>query len=111
NDGGGRIRNSNGAVNEKEVFWKQAKWVDYSGAVTNDKLEGITLLDHPDNSNFPTFFHVRNDGWMGASLTFDRPKIILPNKPLNLRYGLYIHTDMKSIDTIEKMWKQFTKIN
>jgi hypothetical protein len=111
NDGGGRIRNSNGAVNEKEVFWKQAKWVDYSGAVTNDKLEGITLLDHPDNSNFPTFFHVRNDGWMGASLTFDRPKIILPNKPLNLRYGLYIHTDMKSIDIIEKMWKQFTKID
>jgi len=28
NDGGGRIRNSEGAVNEKDVFWKRAKWVD-----------------------------------------------------------------------------------
>jgi len=110
-DGGGRIRNSNGAVNEKEVFWKRAKWVDYSGAVTNEKLEGVTLFDHPDNPNFPTYFHVRNDGWMGASLTFDGPKKIQPNKPLHLRYGLYVHRDMKSIDAIETQWKQFTKID
>ena len=110
-DGGGRIRNSEGAVNEKEVLWKRAKWVDYSGAITNEKLEGITLFDHPDNPNFPTYFHVRNDGWMGASLTFDGPKIIPPNKPLHLRYGLYIHSDMKSNDAIEAQWKQFTKID
>jgi hypothetical protein len=111
NDGGGRIRNSEGAVNEKQVFWKRAKWVDYSGAVTNEKLEGITLFDHPDNPNFPTYFHVRNDGWMGASLTFDGPKKIQPNKPLHLRYGLYVHSDMKSIDAIKTQWKQFTKID
>jgi hypothetical protein len=111
NDGGGRIRNSEGAINEKGILWKKARWVDYSGAVTNEKLEGITLFDHPDNPNFPAYFHVRNDGWMGASLTFDGPKKIRPDKPLHLRYGLYIHSDMKSIDAIEAQWKQFTKIN
>ncbi|MDT8300961.1 MAG: PmoA family protein [Sedimentisphaerales bacterium] len=110
-DGGGRIRNSEGAVNEKEILWKRAKWVDYSGAVTNEIIEGITLFDHPDNPNFPTYFHVRNDGWMGASLTFDGPKIISPNKPLHLRYGLYIHSEMKSNGAIESQWKQFTKID
>ena len=111
NDGGGTIRNSEGAVNEKEVFWKRAKWVDYCGAVTNEKLEGITLFDHPDNPNFPAYFHVRNDGWMGASLTFDGPRKIQPNEPLCLRYGLYIHSDMKTRDAIEARWKQFTKIS
>ncbi|TKJ35226.1 MAG: hypothetical protein CEE38_15470 [Planctomycetes bacterium B3_Pla] len=110
NDGGGTIRNSEGAVNEKEVFWKRAKWVDYSGAITNDKLEGITLFDHPDNPNFPSHFHVRNDGWMGASLTFDGPREIQPDKPLRLRYGLYIHSDMKTAETIEARWKQFAEI-
>ncbi len=109
NDGGGRIRNSEGAVNEKEVFWKRAKWVDYSGAITNEKIEGITLFDHPNNPNFPTTFHVRNDGWMGASVTFDGPKKIRSNEALHLRYGLYIHSDMKSIDTIETQWKRFSK--
>jgi hypothetical protein len=76
NDGGGTIRNSEGAVNEKEVFWK----------------------------------HVRNDGWMGASLTHDGPRTIEPGKPLHLRYGLYIHSDIKPKDTIEAKWKQFSKI-
>jgi len=110
NDGGGTIRSSEGGVNEKEILWKQAKWVDYSGAVTNDKTEGVTLFDHPDNPNFPTYFHVRNDGWMGASLTFDAPREIRPDKPLRLRYGLYIHGDMKSSDAIQTNWKQFTEI-
>ncbi len=111
NDGGGTIRNSEGAVNERDVFWKRARWVDYSGPITNGKLEGITLFDHPDNPNFPTYFHVRNDGWMGASLTFDAPRTIQPDKPLHLRYGLYIHSDMKPKDTIEAKWKQFTTVD
>ena len=110
NDGGGTIRNSEGAVNEKDVFWKRARWVDYSGPIASGKQEGITLFDHPDNPNFPTYFHVRNDGWMGASLTFDAPMTIQPGKPLHLRYGLYIHNDMKPKDAIEAIWKQFSKI-
>jgi len=111
NDGGGTIRNSEGGVNEKEIFWKRAKWVDYSGPVTNQKTEGITLFDHPDNPNFPAYFHVRNDGWMGASLTFDAPRTITPGKPLHLRFGLYVHSDMKDKETIEAKWKQFTEIS
>ena len=110
NDGGGKILNSAGAVNEKEVLWKKARWVDYSGAITNGKLEGITLFDHPDNPNFPGNFHVRNDGWMGASLTFDGPREIPPDKPLHLRYGLYVHSDMKSSEAIDTQWKKFTEI-
>ena len=110
NDGGGTIRNSEGAVNEKDVFWKRARWVDYCGAITNEKLEGITLFDHPDNPNFPSHFHVRNDGWMGASLTFDGPREIRPDKPLHLRYGLYVHSDMKSREAIETEWRRFIKI-
>lgn len=111
NDGGGTIRNSEAGVNEKEILWKKAKWVDYSGPITKDRIEGITLLDHPENPNFPSYFHVRNDGWMGASLTFDGPREITPEKPLHLRYGLYIHSEKKPSELIEAKWKQFTKID
>lgn len=110
NDGGGTIRNSQGGVNEKEIFWKRAKWVDYSGPVTNQRIEGVTLFDHSDNPNFPTYFHVRNDGWMGASLTFDGPRTLEPGKPLHIRYGLYVHSDMKPKDALEAKWTQFSKI-
>ena len=110
NDGGGTIRSSEGGVNEKEILWKQAKWVDYSGAITDSEIEGVTLFDHPKNPNFPSFFHVRNDGWMGASLTFDGPRTIEPDKPLRLRYGLYVHNDMKAADAIETQWKRFAEL-
>ena len=110
NDGGGTIRNSEGAVNEKEVFWKRARWVDYSGVITKINSEGITLFDHPENPNFPSYFHVRNDGWMGASLTFDGPRTIQPDKPLHLRYGLYIHSEIKPANIIDAKWKQFSRI-
>ena len=110
NDGGGTIRNSEGAVNEKEVFWKRARWVDYSGVITKVNSEGITLLDHPENPNFPSYFHVRNDGWMGTSLTFDGPRTIQPDKPLNLCYGLYIHSEIKPANIIDAKWKQFSRI-
>ncbi len=110
NDGGGTIRNSESGVNEKEILWKQARWVDYSGAITDSAIEGVTLFDHPKNVNFPSFFHVRNDGWMGASLTFDGPRTIEPGKSLHLRYGLYTHSDMKPADAIETEWKRFAEL-
>lgn len=109
-DGGGRIRSSEGGVNEKEVLWKQARWVDYSGVIADGVLEGVTLLDHPDNPNHPSCFHVRNDGWMGASLTFDGPRQIEPNAPLHLRYGLYVHAGMKPPAEIEACWKRFVQM-
>jgi len=109
NDGGGVIRNSEEAVNEKQVFWKRAKWVDYSGPIADKILEGITLFDHPNNPNFPSHFHVRNDGWMGASLTFEGPQKVEPGKSLYLCYGLYVHSDIKLAEAIEAKWQQFTK--
>jgi hypothetical protein len=107
NDGGGIIRNSEGGVNETNIFWKRARWVDYSGAMARDTVGGITFLDHPANPNHPTYFHVRNDGWMGASLTFDAPRVIETNKPLQLRYGFYVHSGLQTTNTLEKRWTEF----
>ncbi|MFB3788955.1 MAG: PmoA family protein [bacterium] len=107
NDGGGMIRNSEGNVDEKEAFWKKAKWVDYSGPVTNEAVEGITLFDHPGNPNYPSYFHVRNDGWMGASLTHEATRVMQSDEKLSLRYGLYIHRDLKSLEEIGLRWKEF----
>lgn len=108
-DGGGQILNSEGAVNEKEVFWKPAKWVDYSGPIAPDGRGGITLFDHPSNPNHPTVFHVRDDGWMGTSLTFADPRTIEPGQPLKLRYGFWVHGAQRERDAIETHFQAFAK--
>lgn len=112
-DGGGRIRNSEGNVNESGpngCFWKRARWVDYSGPILPRVIEGVTLFDHPANPNHPSVFHVRDDGWMGASLTFDAPRSILPDRPLRLRYGLYVHRGAPESAEIERRWSAFAKL-
>jgi Methane oxygenase PmoA len=106
NDGGGRILNSEGGLNEAGVFWKKARWVDYSGPITSTATEGITLMDHPSNPNHPATFHVRNDGWMGASLTFDGPLTISTNQPLKLKYACYIH----GAPSTNQIWRVFKKL-
>ncbi|MEQ1859302.1 MAG: PmoA family protein [Chthoniobacteraceae bacterium] len=106
-DGGGTIRNSEGGVDEAGVFRKPARWCDYSGPILNGVGEGITLMDHPANLNHPVPFHVRDDGWMGASLTFAGPHTIEIGKPLRLRYALYIHRGIAAPEKIEAQWKKF----
>ena len=117
NDGHGKILNSDGKLNEKEVFWKPAKWVNYSGVTTVERAlgdfekvdEGITLMDHPSNPNHPSVFHVRNDGWMGASLTFGAARTIEPGKSLQLHYGLYMHGGQPGVKELEQRWAAFAK--
>ena len=100
-------RNSEGGVNEKPIFWKKAKWVDYSGPIQPGIQEGITLFDHPSNPNHPSGFHVRDDGWMGAALSFGAPLVIKPGEPLRLRYALHVHAGVPESAAIQKQWELF----
>ena len=109
-DGGGTIRNSAGNVDEQGdhgCFWKSAKWCDYSGPIAPGVTEGATLLDHPANPNHPTVFHVRSDGWMGAALTFDGPRVVAVGRPLQLRYAIYLHAGAPTVAALTQRWEAF----
>ncbi|QDV25602.1 DUF6807 domain-containing protein [Aureliella helgolandensis] len=96
--GEGTLSNSEGQVGEPEIFGKSARWMDYSGSVASSEgesrtvvTEGITCFDHPSNLHFPTPWHVRKDGWMGAAVSLESGTTILPDAPLRLRYLVYAH--------------------
>jgi hypothetical protein len=97
--GGGELTNSEGQVGEPEIFGKQARWMDYSGPVATGSgrerrrvVEGITYIDHPSNPRYPTYWHVREDGWMGASFCMQQGYTITKDEPLVLRYLLHAHS-------------------
>ncbi len=108
-DGGGRILNSEGQVNEAEVFRKPARWCDYAGRISNDELgfAGITLMDHPSNPQSGKAFHVRNDGWMCACTSPEAAIEVTDTQPLRLRYGLWVHDGLAPREQCESHWKAF----
>jgi len=108
-DGGGRILNSEGQRNEAQTFHKPARWLDYSGPITNRHTAGIALMDHPANYGHPTPFQVRDNGWMGASLTLNSPVTITADKPLRLRYGLWIHPGVPDAQELDRQWQAFAR--
>lgn len=112
--GGGRLTNSAGRVGERAIFGKPAKWMDYSGPVPGNTekpqkplWEGITYIDHPGNPGQPTHWHVREDGWMGASPCMNGPLTTTRNKPLRLRYLLSIHRGEADAASINRIAAEF----
>jgi hypothetical protein len=89
--GGGKLTGSDGTVGEKDNFAKQRKWMDYSGPIVAEKWEGVTWLDHPANPRHPTFWHVRDDGWMSAAFSLNDGYTLKKEQPLRLRYGFHVH--------------------
>ena len=96
---------------EENIFGKSARWMDYSGPVPSESdtqlFEGITYIDHPTNRNYPNHWHVRQDGWMGASVCMNESIEITKQQPLTLRFLLHVHSGKIDAARAEQVAKIF----
>jgi len=75
--GNGRIRNSEGQIDDistvksAKTWGRRAAWVDYTGPVKHasgkEEILGIAILNHPSSFRFPTYWHVRPYGLFAAN--------------------------------------------
>jgi hypothetical protein len=109
--GAGTITNQAGKTGEPALFGKAANYIDYSGPIrgtdATEIIEGITYFDHPGNPSYPSKWHIREDGWMGASVCRDAPITLTPSTPLQLRYLLHIHANPIDHDIAKALQKTF----
>lgn len=95
--GGGRLLNSRGQRNEKEVWGQTADWCDYSGS-HQQRWSGITLMPHPGNFR-PSWFHARDYGLLVANpfgrrafTKGERSRIVVnKGESFRLRFGVLLH--------------------
>jgi len=125
--GGGRLTNSEGLQGEKDaegepnIFGQRARWMDYSGPAQKpvetrsavaprpeSLTEGITYFDHPSNPGYPNHWHVREDGWMGASICMNGPIQTTREDPLRLRFLLHAHSGAVDADRADEIAGEFT---
>lgn len=98
---GGRITNSDGLRNEKQVWGKQADWCDYGGDI-GETCVGMTLMPAPSNFR-RSWFHARDYGFtaanpFGRKAMTDGPdsKItVKKGETLRLRYGVFVYSAPK----------------
>jgi|SRR5579883_298379 len=107
--GGGTLTNSAGTTGEPAIFGKSAEWMDYSGEQFGGHKEGITYFDHPANPGHPSAWHVREDGWMAASVCFGAPRATTRNAPLTLRYLLHAHRGPLDAKRADEVFRRFCK--
>lgn len=107
NDGRGVITNSEGMRNEEEIFWKRAEWCDYSGPISPDEWNGLTLFDHPDNPDHPPHWHVRNDGWMCPSHFLKGGMRLKANERFKVKYRIFVHSGEADPDRFADLFEEF----
>lgn len=94
---GGRILNSEGKINQTEVWGTPADWCDYSGPLAG-KYVGMTIMPHPDNIR-RAWCHARDWGFMAmnpfgrnAFTGGEKSKVVVrAGEKFPLRYGVLIH--------------------
>lgn len=114
---GGRIINSDGLENEKQVWGKQAKWCDYSGTM-DGRAVGILLMGDPANFRAP-WFHARDYGLLvanpfGVNAFAKGPlsKVAVKSGVFRLRFGVLVHAGPIDLATaFEHCMSRFTLEN
>ncbi|MFB3922247.1 MAG: PmoA family protein [Terriglobia bacterium] len=111
-----KMLNSEGAVGEKNIWGKRAKWVDYSGTVQGQKV-GIAIFDNPSNPKYPTYWHARGYGLFAVNpfgehdfyndKKRDGSITIQPGKSLTFRYRVLIHNGDATEAKVAQAFEQY----
>ena len=113
----GNYRSSEGITGDA-VWGTRAKWMDLYGNIGSSKIS-LVILDHPQNPNYPTYWHARGYGLFSANplgvKDFTKGKEVLdfaisPGKSVTFRYRVVVHSgpDLNNAE-IEALAGDFAK--
>jgi len=105
---------------EGDSAWStRAAWCKVYGKMKNDSIS-ITIMDHPSNPNYPTFWHARGYGLFAANplgeKIFTNGKSaknlrLKPGESVTFRYRIVIDNGIKTIsaEQLDKLADEFSK--
>lgn len=115
--GNGRILDSTGRENEKQIWGNSADWCDFSGTIAGDGA-GIAIFCHPENAR-PSWFHAREYGMLTANMfgrkAFGKGELsaitIKPGEQFRIRYGLLVHSGQKvDRSELESAYRDYVRL-
>jgi hypothetical protein len=97
----------------------RGRWCNLSGMVGEEPVT-ITILDHPGNPGFPTYWHARGYGLFAANplgeKIFSNGKeeldfSLAPHTSVTFRYRIVISSAILTADATEALYKDFVSTN
>ncbi len=121
-NGTGQYVSSNGDETELDVWGTRANWVRLEGEKDGKKI-GIVILNHPNSTNYPTFWMTRGYGLFSANpigqLVYQKHHQVKNAQPLNLtlaigesalfKFRIIIYENELTKEQIDQIFKNYTK--
>jgi len=106
---GGVLANSEGGVGAAGTYGKPARWCGYHGKTARDVVEGLAIMDHPENPWAPCPWFTRDYGHLSPSpFAFLKQPWTLPKgKSIRMRYRVVLHAGtpkQAGLDTVYRKW-------
>lgn len=111
---GGVLVNSNGQVGANGTFGKPAAWCGYHGARRRSKaVEGIAIMNHPDNFGGDCPWFTRNYGHLSPSpFNFQsKPWTIEQGESLALKYCVVMHAGTPQDAGLDKLYSEWLEVD
>jgi hypothetical protein len=106
---GGVLSNSEGGTGAEGTYGKPARWCGYHGETQRGVVEGLTIMDHPENPWAPCPWFTRDYGHMSPSpfAFIKQPWTLAKGKSIRLRYRVVMHAGtpkQAGLDAVYKNW-------
>jgi len=107
-DGGGKIVNSEGEVNQKGTNNRVTQWIDYSNTVEGETA-GLAIFSHADNPR-PHRWLTRDYGTFGPRRTDEKsgkPFALNKGESLSMRVGILVHRGDVTGGKVKQRYDQY----
>ena len=106
---GGVLMNSEGGVGAEGTYAKPARWCGYHGKSAQGVIEGLAVMDHPQNPWAPCPWFTRDYGHFSPSpfAFLTRPWTLPKGKSIRLRYRVALHAGTPKEAGLEKLYKNW----
>ena len=103
--------NAEGEQGEKATFGKPSAWIDFHGK-RGDIIEGIALMQHPSNVEYPAPWFTRDYGFISPTPMYWPPggasSIKLPKgEKITLRYRVLVHAGDHKTNDIAAQFEKY----
>ena len=88
----------------------QFSWADESGKLSGrDAFTGVAIFQHAGNPDFPAGWCLRHYGFLGVNWPGLEPVTLQPNRPVTLRFRIWVHNGAVTLGKVEDAFAVFSK--